>query len=84
MTGLLNNELEWMWKEVTMAYIQVIHQNLPRRNEENLNQDSQSPGQDLCQGPPEYKAGVLTTHMQHLVYIMMHKHFTLNILYESL
>jgi hypothetical protein len=33
----------------------------------NLSQDSQSAGQDLNQGPPEYEAGVLTTRPCHLV-----------------
>jgi hypothetical protein len=37
-----------------------------------MSQDSQSSGQDLKAGPPEYDAGVLTTQPRHLVPILIH------------
>jgi hypothetical protein len=39
-----------------------------RKIMENLNQDSQSMGRDLNSGPPEHKAGMLTTQPQCSVY----------------
>jgi hypothetical protein len=38
-----------------------------RKTMKTLSQDSQFPGRDLNPGPPEYEAGVLTTHPRHLV-----------------
>jgi hypothetical protein len=59
----MNYELERMWKEEAVAWIRVLSQHLPGGNEKTtkiLSQDSQSMGQDLNAGLPEYKIGVLT------------------------
>jgi hypothetical protein len=43
---LLNNELENV-EESDGGYLEVLSRNLPRETEENLNQDSRYPEQDL-------------------------------------
>jgi hypothetical protein len=40
----------------------------PRKTTKNLSQDNRSPGSDLNQRPPEYKAAVLTTRPQFSVH----------------
>jgi hypothetical protein len=60
----MNDELENIRKEAGMAYYEMLLWHLPGgsgENHKNLSQDSLSLSQDLNQGPPEYKAGVLTT-----------------------
>jgi hypothetical protein len=45
----------------------ILSQNLSGGNEgsqENLGQDSGSPGLDLKPGPPEYETGVLTSRLR--------------------
>lgn len=64
----MNTELASMWTEAVMTYFVVLPQHFPGGNMENLRitcQDSLSPGPDLNSGPPEYKAGVLLTQLQH-------------------
>jgi hypothetical protein len=50
----------WYYPGICMEGLKKITQNL-------LNQDSQSPGQDLNLGPPKNEAGVLTTQPRCLV-----------------
>jgi hypothetical protein len=45
----MNDELERMWKETSIAFFSVLSWHLPEGVEENcvnLNQDSKCPGQD--------------------------------------
>jgi hypothetical protein len=57
-------ELERMWMEVVRAYFKVLSsiclQGL-KKTMKNLSQDSQSPGQELDLGVPEYEARMLTS-----------------------
>jgi hypothetical protein len=59
------NEMERIRKEELMAWFKVLSWYLPRETKEKHEkpQDSWSPCQDLNPGPPEYKAGVLTTQL---------------------
>jgi hypothetical protein len=59
-----------MQKEVVMAYFKVPSQYLPAGTEENngtLNSDSQPLVWELYAWYSEYKAGFLTTILEHLV-----------------
>jgi hypothetical protein len=60
---IVNYELEMTLKEAAVASFNVLSLHLPGGTEENHEkpQDSRSPGRYLNPGPPEYKAGVLTT-----------------------
>jgi hypothetical protein len=67
---MINYEMEWIWKEAIMASFEVLSRICLeglRKTTKNLSQDSRSPGRDLNPGPPEYKAGVLTTRAQHSI-----------------
>jgi hypothetical protein len=65
MIGLMNNELERMWKEMVMAQFTALSKHLPggtrKTTKRPCSQDSQPLSQDLNQRPPEYEAGALTT-----------------------
>jgi hypothetical protein len=61
---LMPNELERIWKEAVVAYIQLLPRHLPGgtgENHENLSNNSRSPVRDFNPGPPEYETGVLST-----------------------
>jgi hypothetical protein len=47
---------KWLWSHYPGICVEGL-----RKTTRNPSQDSQSPGWDLKSGPPEYKAGVLTT-----------------------
>jgi hypothetical protein len=47
-------------------YLNIFLEEL-RRTTKNLSEDSLSPGRDLNAGPPEYKAGVLSTRQRRSV-----------------
>jgi hypothetical protein len=54
----------------SLTNFKVLYHYLPvgtEENDENLSQDSQSPGRDLNPGPPEYEAEVLTTRSRSSV-----------------
>jgi hypothetical protein len=55
----MDNELEELWKDTTVAYFKVLLEGL-RKTVKNLSQDSQSPGYNLNPALPVYEAGGLT------------------------
>jgi hypothetical protein len=55
-------QLVRVWKEAIVAYLKSVSEHLVEETEENhtkLDQGSWFRGQDLKQGSPEYKVGVL-------------------------
>jgi hypothetical protein len=51
----MNNELENMWKEAVMAWLEVLFRNLPgwsKENHDNLSDKRVGPGQDSSHTPP--------------------------------
>jgi hypothetical protein len=57
----IGKKLEENGRGLILRYYPNIHLEGLRKTTKNLSQDSWSPGQELNPGPPEYKAGVLTT-----------------------
>lgn len=54
----MNGEFERIWKEVVVAYIQILSQHLPGGNgvtAESLSQDRQCPCRGLNGGHPEHE-----------------------------
>jgi hypothetical protein len=63
----IGKDLEGSGHGLILGYDTGIFLDGLRKTMKSLDQDSQSQGRDLNLGPPEYKAGVLTTWPQHLV-----------------
>jgi hypothetical protein len=59
----VNDEFERIRMEAVVVSVKVLPRYLPGGNEERHRklQSGQSPGRYLNSGPPEYKAGMLTT-----------------------
>jgi hypothetical protein len=65
----VKDEIKRILKKAGVSQFKVlpgIHLGL-RKTAKNLSQDSRSPVRDFNLGPPEYKAGVLTTRPLHSV-----------------
>jgi hypothetical protein len=66
---IANDELEEMWKEVVVAWFNVLSRHFLelRRNYDNLNQDSRCPRRDSNLAPHEYKSEALSFESACLV-----------------
>jgi hypothetical protein len=68
----VNNELERCRRKQSwpnLRYYPGIRLEVPRKTTKKLTQECRYPGSNLNTGPPEYKAGVLTTRPRRLVSI---------------
>jgi hypothetical protein len=59
----VNDKLERIWKDATVAYFEVLSRQLPEMIGENREKKTQSPGSDWRQGLPEHESVVLTTKL---------------------
>jgi hypothetical protein len=72
----MNNKLEWIWKEVVVAYLRCYPGICLDGLTKNFSQDSRSRGRDLNPGPSKNKVGVLTTRSGRSVIRSITKQFT--------